>query len=55
MRLRIVGTDLPGARFHDVGFTEHTWSNVHVAVQRGKEEVDRVAADAPEEISASTA
>jgi hypothetical protein len=47
MRLRIVGTDLPGLRFHDAGFTERTWNDVHVGVQRKKEVVDLVPGDAP--------
>src|SRR4051794_5069701 len=50
MRLRIVGTDLPGRRFHDAGFTEATWDGVHVGIQRGKEVVDLVPADAPEAV-----
>lgn len=38
MRVRIVGADLPGP------------AEVHVGVQRGKEVVDLVAADAPEAV-----
>ena len=48
MRLRIVGTDLPGTTFHDKGFTEETWERVQVGVQCRKEVVDRVPANAPE-------
>ena len=50
MRLRIVGTDLPGTTFHDAGFSENTWERVHVGVQRGKEVVDLVRADADEAV-----
>jgi hypothetical protein len=50
VKLRIVGTELPGATFHDEGFTESTWERVHVGVQRGREVVDLVRADAQEAV-----
>src|SRR5688572_1145252 len=50
MRLRIVGRDLPGRAFHDVGSSDCRWDNVHVGVQRKREVVDLVPGDAPEVI-----
>jgi hypothetical protein len=47
MRLRIVGTDLPGRTFTDAGYSECSWHNVHVGVQRRREVVDLVPGDAP--------
>jgi hypothetical protein len=46
MRLRIVGTDLPGRHFHDAGYSECTWTNVHVGIQRRREVVELVPGDA---------
>ena len=46
MRLRIVGSDLPGRDFHDAGCNERTWTNVHVGIQRRREVVDLVPGDA---------
>ena len=46
MRLRIVGSDLPGRDFHDAGGSERTWTNVHVGIQRRREVVDLVPGDA---------
>jgi hypothetical protein len=38
MRIRIVGTDLPGSKFDE-------YANVHLGLQRGREVVDWVSAD----------
>ena len=46
MRLRIVGTDMPGRDCHDAGSGERTWTNVHVGIQRRREVVDLVPGDA---------
>lgn len=48
MRLRIVGQDLPGREFHDAGYSDCRWDNIHVGVQRKREVVDLVAGDAPQ-------
>ena len=46
MRLRIVGTDLPGRDVHDAAGGGRTWTNVHVGIQRRREVVDLVPGDA---------
>src|SRR3954454_2057165 len=48
--MRIVGTDLPGNSFHDAGFTESTWRHVHVGIQRERDAIDLVPADAEEAV-----
>lgn len=46
MRLRIVGTNLPGRTFCGAGDTAELRRNVHVGVQRRKDVVDIVPGDA---------
>lgn len=50
MRLRIIGRELPGRRFHDVGYSGCDWNNVHIGVQRKSEVVDLIPGDAPEAV-----
>lgn len=45
IRARIVVTPLPGAACTDLG-DGHSWDNVHLGVQRGKEPTELVRADA---------
>ena len=46
MRLRIVGTNLPGRTFCGPGYTGESRHHVHVGVQRGKDVIDVVPGDA---------
>jgi hypothetical protein len=50
VRLRIVGRELPGRSFHDVGYSDCRWDNVHVGVQRKREVIDLVPGDADQAV-----
>ncbi len=47
VRIRIVGTRLPGRRCGPAPTPGGTYENVHVGIQRGSEVVDLVPGDAP--------